>query len=110
MNEQIDLFGNLIKNSPKSNKTDKQKRNWENAFQRWSNKEFGRTNSYGKCGYGIMCDYCEVNPYGRPCIRALNKMCRDKRIKIDYSKRNFEDIWNGIFVNERGNYDRVQRH
>jgi hypothetical protein len=39
MNEQIDLFGNLIKNFPKSNKTDKQKRNWENAFQRWSDTE-----------------------------------------------------------------------
>ena len=35
-------------------------------------------------------------------VRALNKMCREKRIKIDYSKRNFEDIWNGIFVYESG--------
>ena len=84
------------------NNTDKQKRNWENAFQRWSNKEFEQTNSYGKCGYGIMCDYCENNSYGRPCVRALNQMCREKRIKIDYSKREFEDIWNGIFANERG--------
>mgnify|MGYP004459482741 CR=1 FL=1 len=103
MNEQIDLFGNLIKNSPKSNKTDKQKRNWENAFQRWSDKEaLESTGIYGKCGCGIICDYCNDNPYGRPCIRALNKMCREKRIKIDYSKRNFEDIWNEIFVNESG--------
>ena len=84
------------------NNTDKQKRNWENAFQRWSNKEFEQTNSYGKCGYGIMCDYCENNSYGRPCVRALNQMCREKRIKIDYSKREFEDIWNGIFVNKSG--------
>ena len=28
------------------NNTDKQKRNWENSFQRWSNKEFEQTNSY----------------------------------------------------------------
>jgi hypothetical protein len=103
MNEQIDLFGNLIKNFPKSNKTDKQKRNWENAFQRWSDKEaLESTDIYGKCGCGIICDYCNDNSYGRPCIRALNKMCREKRIKIDYSKREFEDIWNGIFVNESG--------
>ena len=103
MNEQIDLFGNLIKNFPKNNKTDKQKRNWENAFQRWSDKEaLESTDIYGKCGCGIICDYCNDNSYGRPCIRALNKMCREKRIKIDYSKREFEDIWNGIFVNESG--------
>lgn len=102
MNKQLDIFGNEVKNVSKRNNTDKQKRNWENAFQRWSNKEFWRTNSYGKCGYGIMCDYCEDNSYGHPCVRALNQMCREKRIKIDYSKREFEDVWNGIFVNESG--------
>lgn len=102
MNEQLDFFGNVIKNATKQNKTDNQKRNWENAFQRWSNNEFGQPNAYGKCSYGIMCDYCEDNPHGRPCIRALNRMCREKHIKIDYSKREFENIWNGIFVNESG--------
>lgn len=97
MNEQIGLFGNVVKNVSKSSNTGKQKRNWENAFQRWSNKEFERTNSYGKCGFGIMCDYCEDNLHGRPCVRALNQMCRTKHIKIDYSKQNFEDAWNGEF-------------
>ena len=102
MNKQLDLFGSAVENVHKHSTVYKQKRNWENAFQRWSNKEFEQTNSYGKCGYGIMCDYCENNSYGRPCARALNQMCREKRIKIDYSKREFEDIWNGIFVNESG--------
>ena len=103
MNKQLDLFGNVVENVLKYNKIDKQKRNWENAFQKWSNKEWtDSSDAYGKCGYGIMCDYCEDNSYGHPCVRALNQMCREKRIKIDYSKREFEDIWNGIFVNESG--------
>lgn len=92
--KQLDIFGNEIEVKPKP--TDKEKRNWENAFQRWSN-DIGfndGTTPYGKCGYGSMCDYCEDNTYGRPCVRALNEMCREKQITIDYSKRNFEDIWN----------------
>jgi hypothetical protein len=92
--KQLDIFGNEIEVKPKP--TDKEKRNWENAFQRWSN-DIGLndgTTPYGKCGYGSMCDYCEDNTYGRPCVRALNEMCREKQITIDYSKRNFEDIWN----------------
>lgn len=97
MNKQLDLFGSTVENIRKHSTVDKQKRNWENAFQKWSDKEFGQSNSYGKCGYGIMCDYCEDNPHGRPCVRALNRMCREKRIKIDYSRREFEDVWNGEF-------------
>ena len=101
MNEQIDIFGNVVKNAIKHNKSDNQKRNWENAFQKWSDKNQTESSDiYGKCGFGIMCDYCEDNSYGRPCVRALNQMCREKRIKIDYSKQEFEDIWNGIIVNE----------
>ena len=76
----------------------KQKRNWENAFQKWSNEkaiDVNVTESYGCCGYGSMCDYCEDNSYGRPCVRALNKMCREKRLDIDYSNRSFEEIWRG---------------
>lgn len=97
MNKQLDLFGNAVENVYKHSTVDKQKRNWENAFQMWSNRESWLTDSCGKCGCGIICDYCEDNSYGHPCVRALNEMCREKRIKIDYSKRNFEDIWNGIF-------------
>lgn len=77
----------------------KEKKNWENGFQRWSNKMFceGST-GYGACGYGSMCDHCEDNTYGRPCVRALNDMCREKRITIDYTKRNYEEIWDGRFM------------
>lgn len=97
MAEQYDIFGNCTEpTKPKSN-VDKQKRNWENGFQKWSNKQIHTDTSLGKCGYGSMCDYCEDNSYGRPCVRALNAMCREKDIKIDYSKKNYEDIWNGVF-------------
>jgi hypothetical protein len=75
--------------------TNKERRNWENAFQKWSNEQFheGRV-AYGACGYSSICNYCEDMSYGRPCVRALNAMCKDKNITIDYSNRNFEEVWN----------------
>ena len=95
---EIDMFGNEVEKKTKP--TNKEKRNWENAFQRWCNKNGFRENivePYGVCGYGSMCDYCEDNTYGRPCVRALNEMCREKHIVIDYKNKNFDDIWNGEF-------------
>lgn len=100
MSEQIDIFGNShdVMPMPEHKPTNKEKRNWENAFQKWSNKEFQDGHyGYGACGYGSMCDYCEDNSFGRPCVRALNDMCREKHITIDYSKREFEKIWDGDF-------------
>lgn len=76
----------------------KQKRKWENAFQKWSDKEAqDGTTSDGKCGYGEVCRYCENNDYGRPCVRALNQMLRETRKKIDYNAAEFEDVWYGNF-------------
>lgn len=94
---QLDLFGNEVEIKRKP--ANKDKRNWENAFQRWSNDKGlnAPTEHYGKCGYGSMCDYCEDNTYGRPCVRALNEMCRDQNITLDYTDRNFEDVWCGEF-------------
>ena len=72
------------------------KRKWENAFQKWSDEhglEPNNTTSYGCCGYGSMCDWCKDNSYGRPCVRALNAMCREKRITIDYDNYDFSEVW-----------------
>lgn len=92
MAEQCDLFGGVMPAQRKP--TDKAKRNWENGFQRWSNEQaLDELDDYGICGYSSICDYCGDNTYGRPCVRALNAMCRDKRIAIDYTKRNYEEIW-----------------
>lgn len=78
---------------------DKTKRNWENAFQRWSNEQaMDGTNSHGICGYGSMCDWCEDNTYGRPCVRALNAMLREKGQTVDYLNRDFEAVWHGMGV------------
>lgn len=74
----------------------KKKRNWENAFQKWSDENgLDGAMSYGCCGYGSMCDWCEDNSYGRPCVRALNAMCREKGLNIDYENRDFEKVWRG---------------
>ena len=74
----------------------KKKRNWENAFQKWSDSQgMDGAMSTGCCGFGSMCDWCEDNSYGRPCVRALNAMCREKNISIDYDDRDFEKVWCG---------------
>lgn len=98
MGKQLSLLGDAVLYD---NLARKKKRNsklrWENAFQKWSDDhgitEQSRTEDWGCCGYGSMCDWCEDNSYGRPCVRALNKMCREKGIEIDYESRDFEKIW-----------------
>lgn len=78
----------------------KQKRKWENAFQKWSDEHginTDNTEDYGCCGYGSMCEWCEDNSYGRPCVRALNAMCREKAILIDYYNYDFERVWRGFY-------------
>ena len=77
----------------------KQKRSWENAFQKWSNEVFfDERNHFGACGLGTICDYCEDNSYGRPCVRALNIMCSKKFLRPDYSDKSndcFEKWFDG---------------
>ena len=104
--EQLSLLGvfneedvkDLEKQCVRFKEYAKEKRNWENAFQKWSDElSADGINSKGICGYGSMCDWCEDNGFGRPCVRALNKMCREKRLHIDYSNRDFETLWyNGV--------------
>ena len=79
---------------PKDNTATNEKRRWENGFQKWSDEEAqDGTTPLGKCGYGSMCDYCTDNAKGRPCVRALNIMCKERKITIDYTKKNYQEIW-----------------
>lgn len=99
MNEQMTMF-----KIPKGERTDLIKRRWENAFQKWSDNHGMQENcieSWGACGYGAMCDWCEDNSYGRPCVRALNAMCREKGLLINYSNMNFEAVWSGDVAEEQ---------
>ena len=100
MSEQMTLLIEAVKSDTLRKKKQAAKRRWENAFQKWSNNHgiegltaIDYTLDYGCCGYGSMCDWCTDNSYGRPCVRALNSMCREKGIKIDYSDFDFEKIW-----------------
>lgn len=97
MNDQLDLLCG-IEAIPIPTQAQKDRRNWENAFQNWSNRKAlddNATSSYGNCGFGVMCDYCEDNSYGRPCVRALNEWCKAKNKRIDYTDRDFEKVWRG---------------
>lgn len=98
MNEQIMMLVADM-NGDQAHSRERQKRNWENAFQKWSDENGvecdDNTTSYGCCGYGSMCDYCEDPSYGRPCVRSLNAMLRETGKRIDYSRRDFESVWEG---------------
>lgn len=91
MCQQIAMF-----EMPKCKRPDIEKRRWENVFQKWSD-EHGQDgyDSLGCCGYGSMCDWCKDNSYGRPCVRALNAMCREKGLLINYGSTDFGKIWRG---------------
>jgi hypothetical protein len=79
---------------PKVDTVRNQKRRWENAFQKWSDEQSqDGTTPEGCCGYGMLCDWCEDNSYGRPCIRAFNAMCREKHVTPDYQEYDFEKYW-----------------
>ena len=101
MNETIkramaDDEDEIIKQSMAKAEYEVKKLKWENAFQRWSNKQAqDERTAIGICGFGVICDWCDDNTYGRPCVRALNAMCREKRISIDYNNQNFEEMWSG---------------
>lgn len=100
----LNLLGEPIENKPQtSDKSDKVKRNWENRFQRWCNRESqDEVTSMGICGFGEMCDYCKDNSYGRPCVRALNEMLRERNLTIDYERADFYSVWFGGYwrINE----------
>ncbi len=95
MSDQLTLLTEAVLSDRSRKKKQNVKRRWENAFQKWSNEQAVGDNyeSYGCCGYGSMCDWCTDNSYGRPCVRALNAMCREKRIKIDYDDYDFTKVW-----------------
>lgn len=101
MSKRLSLFPDEMVVDADKQKAKKDKRNWESAFQKWSDdRSQDGTTPEGACGYGIICDFCEDNTFGRPCVRALNEMCREKRLSIDYTKRDFAGIWYG----EEGSY------
>ena len=94
MNEQLSI---LDKQREKfKHDKEKRKRAWENGFQKWSDGQVDNDCSpLGKCGYGAICDYCEDNSYGRPCVRALDKMLRETGEHIDYDRMTYEEVWEG---------------
>ena len=96
MSEQLTLLEQAVQSDNLRKKKQNAKRRWEYAFQKWSDGhgiDGDNTKDYGCCGYGSMCDWCTDNSYGRPCVRALNAMCREKRIEIDYSDYDFKKVW-----------------
>lgn len=67
------------------------KESWEKEFQKWSNEIFTNSDThYGACGSGYICSFCYDNSYGKPCVRALNAMCRELFLPLDYTNKSDE--------------------
>jgi len=93
MSEQLSILDKQVLKAVKEKRN--LKRRWENGFQKWSDEQVNDDCSpLGKCGYGAICDYCEDNSYGRPCVRALNRMLKEKGWCVDYEVYDFEAVWN----------------
>lgn len=89
--EMYPMYEKADRDGESAKELKKQKRNWGNAFQRWSDKVSQEwTTPLGCCGYGTICDCCTDNHIGRPCVRALNRKARSKNIRIDYADWDFE--------------------
>ena len=87
------LFGEEYQNIPKKKRKVKAHavKSWEHAFHRWSTKEYeNESTHYAMCGYGAICDFCEDNSYGRPCVRALNEYCKSRMKSINYMNKTVE--------------------
>jgi hypothetical protein len=85
-----------IENNIKAEK--KSKRNFEQRFQAWCDKMLQLSSvPEGKCGWGMVCDWCEGADLGRPCIKALNNMLKEKLLQIDYEKATPREVWTGDY-------------
>ena len=97
---QVALFPNAAP-SKAPEPAQKEKRRWEDGFQRWSDHQsFIGLTYYGACGYGAICNYCDGDPKGRACVRALNEMLRTRRLTIDYKSTTYENAFDGEFGKE----------
>ena len=74
----------------------REKRNWMARFQRWSDRmRDDPITSYGKCGYGTICDNCDGEMKGNPCARAYNDYVKERGIEPGYGILKNEDAWDG---------------
>ena len=100
------LFGDEYEEAPKKKRTPiPHKESWEKAFQKWSNDIFMESNThYGACGFGYICSYCDDNSYGKPCVRALNAMCRELFLPLDYTNKS-DEYFKKCFDGMLGKYE-----
>ncbi len=93
----LNLFGEeSIEPTRKRKPRDKKRDAWNKRFQRWSNEQSqDGTTPLGSCGYGYICDWCEDNDKGNPCVRALNAMLRETHRCLDYETADFADVFMG---------------
>lgn len=91
----INLFGEEYDQiAIKQIKRDKAREKWNRGFQKWSDKMVQiEAIPDGKCGCGYICDYCDDNSKGRPCVRAVNNMLIAQQRHLNYESLSYEEVF-----------------
>mgnify|MGYP006981641193 CR=1 FL=1 len=90
--EQMDLSN--IRVDETANKNRKNRSKWRNGMQAYCDRQQinGRADKDGwcACGYMNMCYYCNGADITKACVDAIEEMCYEKKISIEYSRTDYE--------------------
>lgn len=93
--DQIDL--SEIRVDETANKNRKLRLKWRKGMQEYCDKastsDRAERTGYCVCGYMSFCDYCKAglrNSYSRACVNAIEDMCSEHRISLDYARADYE--------------------
>ena len=81
--EQMTLLEDINAERPEVER--REKRNFMARFQRWSDRmKDDPVTSFGKCGYGTICDNCDGEMKRKPCARAYADYVKEHGLKPNY--------------------------
>lgn len=85
---KLDLSG-----IPKEHNTiEYQRRKWRKAMQEYCDQManvVGEVDGYCRCGHMEYCDYCQDPAIKNACVNAMTKLCKKRKIEINYEDFRF---------------------
>lgn len=90
--EQMDLSN--IRVDETANKNRKNRSKWRKGMQAYCDRQQinGRADKDGwcACGYMGICYYCNGSDMAKACVDAIEEMCYERGISIDFSRTDYE--------------------
>lgn len=81
---------------------------WRIGLQAFCDKNAIEGTGYCLCGYMSYCCYCKMNSDKFACVKAIVKLCREKKIHIDYSDDNYKRLIDKLGYREDENRKRKE--